>query len=195
MKLTIPVKILRIFILIQAIICLMMIPVMYLASAVIAMILPEVLQKVTIILPMIFILLSLFHIVLFVKIKQQERWAFIVVYVLLILFVFLSFLNIYYKNYGSGIFTIGFCGYYIYYFTFGKKGKLFFKKGGNLNNENEDEEEDDDEDEVIISQNELNSKLYIQKYKSKYSKDEIKKGLIEIGLSEQKVEKYLNRYF
>lgn len=47
----------------------------------------------------------------------------------------------------------------------------------------------------IISQEEEIAKKYIQDYKLTYPRDSIKQGLLQINISEEKSEEYLNKYF
>ena len=183
MGLTIQIKILRILILIQSVICLAMIPVIYLASSLISIFLPDIFHKYLMILPLIVVLISVFQIILFIKTKQNKRWAFIIIYILSLLGILTSILSIFSGGYVSGIIMLLLSSYYAVYFTFDKKGKRYIR---NIQN---------DEDNVIIFQNELNAKSYIEKYKSKYPKNDIKKSLTSIGLLEEEVDKYLKKYF
>lgn len=48
---------------------------------------------------------------------------------------------------------------------------------------------------TVISQTEENAKNYIENYKSQYSRDSIKTALMNNGIQESEVEKYLNKYF
>ena len=46
-----------------------------------------------------------------------------------------------------------------------------------------------------ISTNEGQAKNYIEQYKSQFSRESIKTGLTNTGMSEDEIEKYLNKYF
>jgi len=65
------------------------------------------------------------------------------------------------------------------------------KEKQNLLNGYSDESPSQSED---ISQNEQTAKDYINQYKSQYSKDSIKSGLLGMGISDSEAKDYLDKY-